>query len=278
MTTGESPISTRRVPQTDTASAASRYAVYPSLRDAVVLISGGASGLGAEFVAQFAAQGARVGFVDVAVEAGEALVAAVAERGHPRPLFRECDVRDLDAYRRVIAEIAAELGDVQVLVNNAGHDARHSVATVDPKYWDELMRVNLDHQFFAAQAVAPAMRAAGRGSIINMGSISAHVDLLDLPAYMTAKAGVEGLTRSLSREFGPDGVRVNCVLPGWIMTPRQLEHWMSPEADAHRAAAQAVPQRLEPADVARLVLWLAADDSRSCTGQHWVVDGGWMHS
>jgi D-xylose 1-dehydrogenase len=254
------------------------YATYPSLRDAVVLISGGASGLGAEFVTQFAAQGARVGFVDVAAEAGEALAAAVADEGHPRPAFRECDIRDLDAYRRVIAEIAAELGDVQVLVNNAGSDTRHAVAAVEPRYWDERMRVNLDHQFFAAQAVAPAMRAAGRGSIINMGSISAHVDLLDLPAYMTAKAGVEGLTRSLSREFGPDGVRVNCVLPGWIMTPRQLEHWMTPEADAHRAASQALPHRLEPADVARLVLWLAADDSRSCTGQQWVVDGGWLHS
>ncbi len=255
-----------------------RYATYPSLHGAVVLVSGGASGLGAEFVRQFAAQGARVGFVDVAVEASETLVAAVADRGHPRPLFRRCDIRDLDAYRRVITEIAAELGDVQVLVNNAGHDVRHGVTTIEPAYWDELMRVNLDHQFFAAQAVAPAMRAAGRGSIINMGSISAHVDLLDLPAYMTAKSGIEGLTRSLSREFGRDGVRVNCVLPGWIMTPRQLEHWMTPEADAHRAAAQALPHRLEPSDVARLVLWLAADDSRSCTGQHWVVDGGWLHS
>jgi D-xylose 1-dehydrogenase len=256
----------------------SGYATYPSLRDTVVLISGGASGLGAEFVTQFAAQGASVGFVDVAVEAAEKLVAEVAERGHPRPVFRECDLRDLDAYRRVITEIAAELGDVQVLVNNAGSDTRHPVGDISPSYWDERMRVNLDHQFFAAQAVAPAMRAAGHGSIINMGSISAHVDLLDLTVYMTAKAGIEGLTRSLSREFGPDGVRVNCVLPGWIMTPRQLEHWLNPDADAHRAAAQAVPQRLEPADVARLVLWLAADDSRSCTGQHWVVDGGWMHS
>jgi D-xylose 1-dehydrogenase len=278
-------MTTPRVQQPGTASPTNqhgesddRYARYPSLRDAVVLISGGASGIGAELVGQFAAQGSRVGFVDVAVEAAEKLVAAVAERGHPRPLFRQCDIRDLDAYRRVIGEIAGELGDVQVLVNNAGRDTRHRVADVDPAYWDECMRVNLDHQFFAAQAVAPAMRAAGRGSIVNMGSVSAHIDLLDLPAYMTAKAGIEGLTRSLSREFGPDGVRVNCVLPGWIMTERQLDNWMNPEADAHRAAAQAVPHRLEPADVARLVLWLAADDSRSCTGQHWVVDGGWMHS
>lgn len=253
------------------------YATYPSLRDAVVLISGGASGLGAEFVAQFAAQGSRVAFVDIDAVAGKELVAAVAERGHPRPVFRECDVRDLDAYRRTIAEIVAEVGDATVLVNNAASDTRHAVGQVEPAYWDERMRVNLDHYFFAAQAVAPAMRAAGRGSIVNMGSISAHIDLLDLTAYMTAKAGIEGLTRSLAHEFGPDGVRVNCVLPGWVMTPRQLELWMNPDSEARRVAAQALPQRLQPEDVARMVLWLAADDSRCCTGQRWIVDGGWMH-
>ncbi|WP_433275719.1 SDR family NAD(P)-dependent oxidoreductase [Pseudonocardia xinjiangensis] len=252
------------------------YATYPSLRDAVVLISGGASGLGAEFVRQFAAQGARVGFVDIAEEAGAALVETVAADGHPRPLFRGCDVRDLDAYRTTIAEIAGELGDVQVLVNNAADDTRHPSAEIDPAYWDARMRVNLDHQFFAAQAVAPAMRAAGRGSIINLGSISAHIDLLDLTAYMTAKAAIEGMTRSLARDYGPDGVRVNCVLPGWVMTERQLEHWLTPEADADRARAQCLPHRLEPDDIARMVLWLAADDSRSCTGQRWIVDGGWM--
>jgi NAD(P)-dependent dehydrogenase (short-subunit alcohol dehydrogenase family) len=253
------------------------YATYPSLRDTVVLISGGASGLGAEYVAQFAAQGARVGFVDIQAQAGSALVEHVTAQGHPRPLFRECDIRDLDAYRAVVREIAAELGDVQVLVNNAGNDTRHAVTDVEPAYWDERMRVNLDHMFFAAQAVAPAMRTAGRGSIINIGSISAHIDLLDLTAYMTAKAAIEGLTRSLAREFGADGVRVNCVLPGSVMTPRQRETWLTPEADAHRAAAQALPHVLHPDDIARMVLWLAADDSRACTGQRWIVDGGWMH-
>ena len=252
------------------------YATYPSLRDAVVLVSGGASGLGAEFVAQFAAQGSRVAFVDVDAAAGAALVEAVGQRGHPRPLFRRCDVRDLTAYRATISAMATELGDVQVLVNNAGNDTRHAVTEVEPAYWDERLRVNLDHYFFAAQAVAPAMRAAGRGSIVNIGSISAHIDLFDLTAYMTAKAGIEGMTRSLSREFGREGVRVNCVLPGAVTTPRQLENWLTPEADAHRAAAQALPQRLYPDDIARMVLWLAADDSRSCTGQRWIVDAGWM--
>ncbi len=252
------------------------FAAYPSLRGAAVLVSGGAGGLGAEFVAQFAAQGARVAFVDVDAAAAAALGEEVARRGHPRPVFRECDVRDLDAYRATISAIAADLGEVQVLVNNAGNDTRHAVTEVEPAYWDDRMRVNLHHYFFAAQAVAPAMRAAGRGSIVNIGSISAHVDLLDLTAYMTAKAGIEGMTRSLAREFGRDGVRVNCVLPGWVMTPRQVENWMTPEADEHRAAAQALPHRLYPDDIARMVLWLAADDSRSCTGQRWIVDGGWM--
>jgi NAD(P)-dependent dehydrogenase (short-subunit alcohol dehydrogenase family) len=252
------------------------YATYPSLRDTVVLISGGAGGLGAEFVRQFATQGARVGFVDIAEAAGTALVDTVVADGRPRPLFRVCDVRDLDAYRTAIAEIARELGDVQVLVNNAANDTRHPSAEIDPAYWDDRMRVNLDHQFFAAQAVAPAMRAAGRGSIINLGSISAHIDLLDLTAYMTAKAAIEGMTRSLARDYGPDGVRVNCVLPGWVMTERQLEHWLTPEADSARAKAQCLPHRLEPDDIARMVLWLAADDSRSCTAQRWIVDGGWM--
>lgn len=252
------------------------YATYPSLRDSVVLISGGAGGLGAEFVRQFAAEGARVGFVDLAEEAGAALVETVAADGHPRPLFRVCDIRDLEAYRAAIAEIAGLLGDVRVLVNNAANDTRHPSAEIDPAYWDERMRVNLDHQFFAAQAVAPSMRAAGRGSIINLGSISAHIDLLDLTAYMTAKAAIEGMTRSLAREYGPDGVRVNCVLPGWVMTERQVELWLTPEADAAREKAQCLPHRLEPGDIARMVLWLAADDSRSCTGQRWIVDGGWM--
>lgn len=252
------------------------YATYPSLRGTAVLVSGGASGLGAEFVAQFAAQGSRVAFVDVQVDAAEELTDTVEQQGHVRPLFRACDVRDIDGYRRVIAEITAELGDVEVLVNNAGSDTRHAVADLEPDYWDDRLRVNLNHQFFAAQAVAPAMRAAGRGSIINLGSISAHIDLLDLPAYMTAKAGVEGMTKALARDFGPDGVRVNCVLPGWVMTQRQIDNWLTPEAEAARAEAQCLPHKLYPDDVARMVLWLAAEDSRSCTGQLWIVDGGWM--
>jgi NAD(P)-dependent dehydrogenase (short-subunit alcohol dehydrogenase family) len=252
------------------------FATYPSLRDQVAFVSGGATGLGAEFVAQLAAQGTRVSFVDVQDDAGEALAAAVAERGHPAPLYQHCDVRDVAALQAAIAATAERLGPVTVLVNNAADDQRHSIDTLTVQEWDARLDVNLRHHFFATQAVAPMMRAAGRGSVINLGSISAHIDLLDLPVYIAAKSAIEGLTRTLARELGPDGIRVNCVIPGWIMTERQLTHWVTPEAEAAIARNQCLPQKLYPDDVARMVLWLAADDSRSCTAQLWIVDGGWM--
>jgi len=252
------------------------YATYPSLRDAVVLVSGGATGLGAEFVTQFAAQGARVGFVDVQDDAGRALVEAVAATGAPRPLYRRADVTDLTGYQEVIRGIGEELGPVTVLVNNAANDARHTPDDVDPASWDAKMRVNLDHHYFATRAVAPMMRAAGRGSVVNLGSISVHAKFADLVVYRTAKAAVEGLTRALAQELGPDGVRVNCVIPGWVMTQRQLELRVDAEGEAMIAREQALPQKVLPEDVARMVLWLAAEDSRSCTGQLWAVDGGWM--
>jgi NAD(P)-dependent dehydrogenase (short-subunit alcohol dehydrogenase family) len=165
---------------------------------------------------------------------------------------------------------------VTVLVNNAANDERHAVETLSVADWDDRLNVNLRHHFFATQAAAPMMRAAGRGSVINLGSISAHIDLMDLPVYITAKAGIEGLTRTLARELGPDNIRVNCVLPGWVMTERQLAHWVTPDAEASIARNQCLPHKLYPDDVARLVLWLAAADSRSCTAQRWIVDGGWM--
>jgi NAD(P)-dependent dehydrogenase (short-subunit alcohol dehydrogenase family) len=249
---------------------ADQFATYPSLRDQVAFVSGGATGLGAEFVTQLAAQGVRVAFVDVQDDAGEALAVDVGAA------YQHCDVRDVDALQSTIAEAADRLGPVTILVNNAANDERHRVGSLSVQEWDDRLNVNLRHHFFAAQAVAPMMRAAGRGSIINLGSISAHIDLLDLPVYIAAKSAIEGLTRTLARELGPDGIRVNCVIPGWIMTERQLTHWITPDAEAAIERNQALPQKLYPADVARMVLWLAADDSRSCTAQMWVVDGGWM--
>ena len=246
------------------------FASYPSLRGQVAFVSGGATGLGAEFVAQLAAQGVRVGFVDIQDEAGHALAEKVGG------LYQHCDVRDVAALQDAIAATGERLGPVTVLVNNAANDQRQSVETLSVAEWDEFMEINLRHHFFATQAVVPMMREAGHGSVVNMGSISAHIDLMDLPVYITAKAGIEGLTRTLARELGPDGIRVNCVMPGWVMTERQLAHWINPEAEASIERNQCLPHKLYPADVARLVLWLAAEDSRSCTAQRWIVDGGWM--
>jgi D-xylose 1-dehydrogenase len=259
---------------TDTAAAAA-YAVYPSLAGRTAFVSGGASGLGAEFVEQLAAQGARVGFVDVDEERGRALERRLADAGRT-VRFLPCDVRDVPALQAAIREVGETLGTVRVLVNNAANDHRDTVADMDEALWDDRIAVNVRHHFFATQAVAPGMRDAGGGSVINLGSISAHIDLMDLPGYITAKAGVEGLTRTLAREYGPWAIRVNCIIPGWIMTEKQLTEWVTPEAEESIARNQCLPQKLYPDDVARMLLWLAADDSRSCTAQRWIVDGGWM--
>jgi NAD(P)-dependent dehydrogenase (short-subunit alcohol dehydrogenase family) len=251
------------------------FATYPSLRGRTAFVSGGASGLGAEFVTQLAAQGARVAFVDIDVPRGRALEQELVDGG-AEVLFSACDVRDVPALQAAIGRASERLGPVRVLVNNAANDHRDRVADVDEALWDDRIAVNVRHHFFASQAVAPGMRDAGGGSIINLGSISAHIDLMDLPGYITAKAGVEGLTRTLAREYGPWYVRVNCIIPGWIMTEKQLTEWVTPEAEQSITRNQCLPDKVYPDDVARLLLWLAADDSRSCTAQKWVVDGGWM--
>lgn len=249
-----------------------RFAVYPSLRDRVVFITGGASGIGAEHVRQFAAQGAKVAFVDIADDAAHALV----ERLEPKPFYQRCDLKDIDALRKAIAEAERRLGPITVLVNNAANDQRHKFEDVTVEYWDERMATNLRHQFFAIQAVAPMMRAAGGGSIINFGSVSWHSLQGGMPAYTTAKAAVEGLTRGMARDLGPDKIRVNTVIPGWIMTERQLTLWMTPEGEKNLMQVQCLKEKLVPADVTRMVLWLASDDSRMCTAQLWVVDAGRM--
>jgi D-xylose 1-dehydrogenase len=253
-----------------------RFASYPSLRGRVVFVTGGATGIGAEFVAQFARQGARTGFVDIQAEAAAKLAAGVAAELGTAPWFRACDVRDVPRLRDAIGACAAELGDIDVLVNNAADDERRPPDDMTERFWDEKFAVNLRPMFFAAQAVAPAMRARKHGSIINLGSITWHAGFADVAAYATAKAGIEGLTRSLARDLGASGVRVNCLIPGWTMTERQLAGWVTPEAEREIDRAQCLPGRVMPADIARMALWLAADDSRMCTSQIWVVDGGWI--
>ena len=252
----------------------SEFASYPSLQGRVVFISGGATGIGASLVEHFARQGARVAFVDVAEEAGRALAASLAAEGTPTPLFLPVDLRDIAALQQAVAEVGENLGGVTVLLNNAAHDERHRIEDVTVAFWEDRMQVNLRHQFFAAQAVLPMMRAAGGGSIINMGSVSWHIGQGGMPAYTAAKAAIEGLTRGLARDLGPDGIRANCIIPGWIMTQRQVERWLTPEAERELMLSQCLKEKIYPPDVARLALWLAADDSRMCTSQTWVVDGG----
>jgi NAD(P)-dependent dehydrogenase (short-subunit alcohol dehydrogenase family) len=250
------------------------FATYPSLNNRVVLVTGGASGIGAEEVTWFARQGARVAFLDIDDAAATRLIEALKQDGLAPPLYLPCDLKDIAALQAAIAEANRRLGAITVLVNNAANDQRHAWEDMTVEYWDERMATNLRHQFFAIQAVAPLMRAAGGGSIINFGSISWHASQGNMPAYTTAKAGVEGLTKSMARDLGPYGIRVNCIIPGWIMTQRQIDLWLTPEAEANLLQAQCLKTKLVPADVARMVLWLAADDSRMCTSQLWVVDGG----
>ncbi|WP_375271052.1 SDR family NAD(P)-dependent oxidoreductase [Sphingomonas sp.] len=247
---------------------------YPSLRDRRVIVTGGGSGIGAGIVEAFVAQGARVAFVDVAEGDSRALVERLSRHAAHAPIFLPLDLTDLDALRDTFATLVERLGGVDVLVNNAANDDRHDVAEVTPAYWDERMNVNLRHLFFAAQAVIPAMKDAGGGAIVNFGSISWHLALADLILYQTAKAAIEGMTRSLARDLGRDNIRVNAIIPGNVQTPRQ-EKWYTPEGEAEIVAAQCLNGRIQPSDIAGMALFLASDDARMCTGHNYWVDAGW---
>lgn len=250
------------------------YAIYPSLLDKVVVVTGGGTGIGAAMVEAFAAQGARVFFLDVADEASSNLAQSLREARHA-PVYRRCDLRDIAQLEACFADIASVAGPVQVLVNNAANDDRHDVRDVKASYWDDRMAVNLRHHFFCAQAVAEGMRQLGGGSIINLGSISWHLASPRLSVYMTAKAAIEGLTRGLARDLGDYGIRVNCVIPGAVRTPRQMRLWQSNESEARIIAQQCLHERIDPEHVARMVLFLASDDAARCTGRDYFVDAGW---
>ena len=250
-------------------------AIYPDLEGKTVIVTGGASGIGASIVEAFARQGARVGFIDINAEAGTALTATLAQAGH-HAHFAACDLRDITALRLAIAAIREALGPISVLVNNAAHDQRHATEDVTPEYWDERMAVNLKHQFFAAQAVLPDMKTLGLGAIINFGSTSWMVGQGGMAAYTAAKSAVLGLTRSLARDFGKFNIRVNAIAPGWIMTERQIALWLTPEGEAELMARQCLKRQLVPADIARFTVFLASEEAGACTNQHYVVDGGWV--
>jgi len=243
-------------------------AIYPSLRGKRVLVTGGGSGIGAGIVEAFAQQGADVTFIDICDEESRAL----AERTGAS--FLNLDLRDITATQRAIADLATSRGPIDVLVNNAANDDRHTLDDVSEAYWDDRLNVNLKHQFFCAQAVAPGMRSNGGGAIVNLGSISWHLALPELVLYQTCKAAIEGMTRALARDLGKDNIRVTCVVPGNVRTPRQLK-WYTPEGEAEIVDAQALKGRLVPEDVAALVLFLASADARLITGHEYFVDAGW---
>ncbi|MGA7804084.1 SDR family NAD(P)-dependent oxidoreductase [Bradyrhizobium sp.] len=248
-------------------------AIYPSLKDRTVLVTGGGSGIGEAIVRRFVDQGARVGFIDIDAKASRQLVESLASASVH---FEHADLRDIAALRRAVAGVREAFGPITILINNAARDDRHAIEDVTPEFWDERIAVNLKHQFFAAQAVAPDMRQAGGGAIVNMGSVSWVVGQGNMPCYTTAKSAVQGLTRALARDLGPNNIRVNSVLPGWIMTQRQLDNWLTPEGEAELMQRQCIKRKLMPDDIARIVLFFAADDSGACTNQNYIADGGWV--
>ncbi|WP_316184074.1 MULTISPECIES: SDR family oxidoreductase [unclassified Bradyrhizobium] len=247
--------------------------IYPSLKDRAVLVTGGGSGIGEAIVRNFLGQGARVGFIDIDLEASQQLLASLPAEAKVH--FEHADLRDIGALRAAVAGARAALGPITILVNNAARDDRHAIEDVTPDYWDERIAVNLKHQFFAAQAVAPDMIQAGGGAIVNLGSVSWVLGQGNMPCYTTAKSAIQGLTRALARDLGPNNVRVNSILPGWIMTERQQRLWLTPEGEAELMRRQCLKRKLVPDDIARVVLFFAADDSGACTNQNYIVDGGW---
>lgn len=258
--------------------AGQQMARYPSLQGRRVFVTGGGTGIGEAIVRAFVEQGAVVAFVDIAQEASEKLCAALADAGAPgrtAPVFRYCDITDIPALQRTMAKLAEQLGDFEVLVNNAANDQRHDIDKVSLDYWNERIAINQRPMFFTAQAVLPGMRKMGGGSIINFSSMSWHAKGAGYPVYATTKAAVIGLTRSLARDLGPFGVRVNTVTPGWVMTQRQIDLWVDEAAELEIKKAQCLPGKLMPDDIAAMVLFLGADDSRMCTAQDFVVDAGW---
>ena len=254
---------------------AAMAARYPSLQGVPVFITGGATGIGADLVRAFARQGAKVGFVDIDAAGAQALVQSLADAPTP-PLFARGDVADIEQLRAAVQAARAAFGDIGVLVNNVANDQRHDFATLDVARFDAAVAVNLRPAYFAAQAVVPDMRRRGRGAIVNIGSASWLMKSANLTAYATCKSAMMGFTRSLAAELGRDRIRVNQVIPGWVMTDKQLKLWVDAEGEQAMDRNQLLPGRLRGHDVAGMVLFLAADDSRMITAQGMLVDAGWV--
>jgi NAD(P)-dependent dehydrogenase (short-subunit alcohol dehydrogenase family) len=250
-------------------------AIYPDLKGASVLVTGGASGIGESIVAHFASQMSKVAFIDIKPDEGRR-VAEELSGDRQRVHFEQCDLTDIPALRAAIDNIRGKIGPIKILVNNAADDERHASEAVTPDYFDQRIAVNLKHQFFAAQAVVDDMKSLGGGSIVNFGSTSWMIGLGGMVVYTAAKSGVIGLTRSLARDYGPFNIRVNAIAPGWIMTRRQIERWLTPEGEQAIMTNQCLKRKLQPEDIARFTVFLASEEAAACTAQHYVVDGGWV--
>lgn len=253
-----------------------QFATYPSLQDRVVLITGGASGIGEKLVEAFVQQGAQVVFIDIGDAAAAALVDRLSADAAHVPVYFHCDLSDSAALETCLKQIIERFGTIDVMINNAGDDSRHKTEDVTPEFWDRCIAVNLKHQFFASQAVIPGMKWQGRGVILNMSSISWMIPSTGLPVYVASKAAIVGLTRTLAHELGAHGIRVNCILPGAVETARQRRLWYTEEYVAEVLSNQALKRLLQPEDVARLALFLASDDASGITGQGLIVDAGWV--
>lgn len=249
-------------------------AIYPSLQDARVLVTGGGSGIGEIIVEGFAGQGAQVAFIDIEHDASQALSARLSSSKHT-PIFRQQNLADIEASQVVIAEIESQWGGIDILVNNAANDDRHQIEEVTPAYWDDRMAVNLRHVFFCTQSVIGGMKKQGRGAVINLGSIAWHLALPDITLYETAKAGIEGMTRAMARDLGGHGIRVNTIIPGGVQTPRQMALWHDETEVVRMLGQQCLNERVLPGDVAAMALFLASEDARMCTGHSYFVDAGW---
>ncbi|MEO8151488.1 MAG: SDR family oxidoreductase [Rhizobacter sp.] len=257
------------------AAPSSTLATYPSLRGRTVFITGGGTGIGAAMVSAFAEQGARVAFVDINEAASRDLAQQVAAAGHAAPWWQACDVRDVPALQAAIASAVAEVGDFAVLINNVASDDRHTLESVTLEYYDNRMAINERPALFAIQAAVPGMQRLGFGSIINFGSTGWQTKGSGYPCYAIAKSSVNGLTRGLAVSLGKHRIRVNTVSPGWVMTERQIKLWLNAEGEKDIAHNQCLPDKLQPSDVARMVLFLASDDAAMCTAQEFIVDAGW---
>lgn len=252
----------------------SSFATYPSLVDRAVLITGGATGIGAAFVTHFAQQGARVAFLDIDEKGAVALRAALPDTRHA-PIFLRCDVTDVEALRASIAEASSHIGKVGVLVNNAANDRRHRLDDTSVEEFEQSIAVNLRHQYFATQAVVPGMRELGGGSVICLGSTGWMIKNAGYPMYAMAKSAVHGLVNGLARELGKDRIRINALVPGWVITDKQRELWLDEAGEREIQQKQCMPGYLAADDLARAAMFLGADDSRMCTGHDFIIDGGW---